>query len=134
MDALVGLEQTIDPALHVYRWRPTKIDPPALYNVLMPSPSDVPAIGIVHDRLMIGIRIVVPTSDLDEVTASIETFYDQARDVLDGDLIEPRLSVLHASAHETKRTTTRSIVDVFNDVTYLGLELMLQADLRRRFV
>ncbi len=134
MDALVGLERTIDPALSVSRWRPTKIDPPAIYNLLNPSPADIPAIGIVHDRLMIGIRIIIAASDLDEMTSTIEGYYDRARDVIDGDLIEPSRSVLAAAAHETRRTTTRSTTDTFNDIAYLGIELVLQADLRRRFV
>lgn len=131
MDALVGLEATVDPNLCVYRWRPTNVEVPAIYNWINPSPADIPAIGIVHDRLMISVRILVAASDLDEQTAAIETYYDEARDVIDADLIRPAESVLRAAAHETQRTTTRSVTDIFNDITYLGLELVLQVDLRR---
>ena len=142
MDALAGpvsapgtgLEGRIDTALTVHRWRPVKIDPPAIYNWLTPSPADIPAVGIVRDQLMLAVRIIVSPSDLDEQTAALESYFDSARDVIDADLIEPSQSVLSAAALMCERTTTRSIVDVFNDITYLGWELMLRVQLRRRFV
>lgn len=140
MDALAGpasapggLEGRIDPALTVHRWRPASIEAPALYNWINPSPADIPAVGIVRDELMIAVRIIVTPSDLDEQTGAIETYYDEARDVLDADLIEPSRSVLSAAALMCRRTTTRSIIDVFNDITYLGIELVLAVELRRRF-
>lgn len=133
MDALVALEGTVDPKLRVTRWQPNKVDPPHLYNWLLPSPADVPAVGIVHDRLMIAVRIIVKPSDLVEEEAALEGYFDKARDVIDADLIQPAHSTLSGAAHEVRRTTTRAIAPVFNEIPYLGLELVLQADLRRRF-
>lgn len=133
MDALVGLENTISQDLHVTRWRPLSVDPPHLYNWLVPSPADIPAVGIARDTLELSIRIVVPSSDIDEQTAMLETYYDLARDVIDSDVIRPRESVLKTAAHKAERVRSRNILDTFNDIEYLGLELVLQVELRRTF-
>lgn len=133
MDALVPLEATINPALTVSRWRPVNINPPALYNWIVPSPVDIPAIGVVRDQVNLSVRIIVAASDVDEQAAAIEGFWDQARDIIDADLVEPSQSVLRTAAHMCRRTTMRNITDVFNEIPYLGLELVLQCELRRRF-
>jgi hypothetical protein len=134
MDALVTLENTIDAAnLRVDRWRPTRIEPPHLYNWIVPSPADIPAVGIVHDQFNVAVRIIVPTGEVDEITSSIESYWDLARDVIDADLIKPAHSTLSTAAHLCRRTSMRNIVDTFNQIDYLGLELSLQADLRRLF-
>jgi hypothetical protein len=134
MDALVELEETISiNNLTVDRWQPLKVNPPHIYNWLVPSPSDIPAVGIVHDRLVIAVRIVVKPRNPALQAADMENYFDLVRDTLDADLIQPSQSVLRAAAHETKRTNTRAINPMFNEITYLGLEFTLQADLRRRF-
>lgn len=133
MDALVGLEGTIDPNLRVDRWRPARIDPPHLYNWIQPSPADIPAIDIVVDQVNIAVRVIVKPQDIEDETAVMESYWDLARDVIDGDLIRPAESVLRVAAHMAKRTTMRNISDRFNDVQYLGLELMIQCELRRMF-
>lgn len=133
MDKLVELEETIDPNLRVSRWRPARIDPPHLYNWINPSPASIPAIDIVRDELNLAIRILVKPSDIETETEAIETYWDLARDVIDGDLVRPADSVLRASAHMAKRTTMRNVSDTFNQIQYLGLELVLQVELRRNF-
>ncbi len=133
MDALVLLEQQIDPNLRVSRWRPLNIDPPHLYNWIVPSPADVPAVGIARDELNVSIRIIVKPSDIGEQTAAIESYWDKARDTIDADLVIPAQSVLQPAALMARRTSMRNITDVFNQIEYLGLELVLQMELRRRF-
>lgn len=134
MDALVGLEETIDPGnLRVYRWQPAKIETPAIYNWIVPSQADIPAINLVRDQLELAVRIVVSPSDPDEESARNERYWDLARDVIDGDLVRPSDSVLLPAAYMVKRTRSRNIVAIFNDVPYLGLELTLQCELRRLF-
>lgn len=133
MDALTGLEQTIDPDLHVYRWQPANIDPPAIYNWIIPSNADIPAIGLVRDQLELAVRIIVPPQDLEEQTEAIERYWDLARDVIDGDLVEPSKSVLMPAAYMARRTRMRNINVLFNNIEYLGLELTLELELRRLF-
>jgi hypothetical protein len=133
LEALVGLEETIDPNLRVSRWRPAGIEPPHLYNWINPSPADIPAVDIVRDQVNLAVRIIVKPADIDDETASIEAYWDLARDVIDGDLVRPAESVLSPAAHMARRTTMRNISDRFNDIQYLGLELVIQAELRRRF-
>jgi hypothetical protein len=134
MDALVALEGTIDPGnLRVDRWRPAKVDPPHLYNWINPSPAEIPAVDIVRDELNLAVRIIVKPADIQDETAKLETYWDLARDVIDGDLVRPAQSTLRTAAHMAKRTTMRNISDRFGEIQYLGLELVIQAELRRRF-
>lgn len=134
MDALVGLEESADSEhLTVYRWRPVQIETPAVYNWILPSPSDIPATTVVVDTMNFAVRVVVDSSDIDEEELSAEGYFDVVRDTLDRDLIVPSKSVLNVASHETRRTTTRTLTDAFNEIPYLALELVLQAKFRRYF-
>lgn len=132
--ALVGLEETIDPStLTVSPWRPARIDGPTLYNILLESPADIPGTQLTRDTINIGIRIAVQPGDIDEEQNKLAGYFDQARAVIDADLIQPSESVLHATALMCRRTSSRNVIDTFNGIDYLCLELTLTAEFRQQF-
>jgi len=134
LDALTALEQTVDRGnLRVYRWRPAQIETPAVYNWLLPSPSEIPAAQIVTDTLNFAVRVVVPTSDIEQEASTVEAYFDKVRDTLDADLIEPSKSTLRTAAYRSKRTTSRTLTDGFNEIPFMALELVIQTEFRRAF-
>lgn len=133
MDALVGLEETISDDLTVERWRPYNPNTPLLYNWLLPSPAAIPATMTEQDTLNFAIRVVLRRTDADETGAAVEQYYDLVRDVIDSDLIQPSQSQLRSVCHFAKRTSSRTVIDTFNEIDYLAVEFTLQAELRRQF-
>lgn len=134
MDALVGLEETISPGvLRVYRWQPANIEPPCVYNWIIPSDAKVAATMTVEDQIQMAVRIIPKPQDLDEQTAALEQYWDLARDTIDADLVEPSKSRLAGTCSQAQRTRIRNIVAEFNRIEYLGLELVIQITQQRIF-
>jgi hypothetical protein len=133
--ALTTLEATIDPGvLRVYPWRPPTIEAPAIYNWVLPSQSDIPATQIVRDTMNLSVRVVMPSSaDLTEELAAMVKYFDLVRDVIDADLVQPAHSVLRGACHNARRTSSRTLTDVFNNIPYMVLELVIAAEFRRGF-
>jgi hypothetical protein len=134
MDALVLLEAEIDlPDLQRYRWQPPSgsVNPPTLYNFVLPSKSSIPATNIVVDDLRIGIRLLTNPSDVDEEQARLETYFDELVGVVDLDLIQPSTSLLRGTCHEATRTGVRQLTVTFDGATYLAWEFTIAASLRR---
>jgi hypothetical protein len=132
IDALVTLEASI-PITDVdrHRWQPASVNPPTLFNFVLPSRTSYPATGTVLDEINIGIRLLTNPSDVDEEQARLEDYFDALVGVVDADLIHPDRSVLRGTCHYATRTSVRQMTVSFNGATFLAWEFGITAELRR---
>jgi len=145
MDGIVELEELVvakileeeGDTLHLYRWRPrgSMIELPSIYNWFSSSPMDQPSLAEVRDTVTIRCRIAIAYTTPDDEMEKIEKYADSFREVVDpalwnsvvGQGVEP----LNGAATKAWRSGMSPLVEQFNTIPALVIELPIVAQLRR---
>lgn len=137
MDEVVALAEEVrdeieaqgHKRLRVYRWRPNRIELPAIYHWLAPggSPGEKHTVAHRRDTLNLLQRVAVRHTDVNEEMAQLETYSDIAVDLLDRRLDS------HAplGGHRANRQSMATVLDTFNDVDVLCMEYVINAEFDR---
>jgi hypothetical protein len=145
MDGVQALEESINDAidtyntdngttwdtLRVYRWRPRKIETPAVYNWMpQESPFEQRDLARWRDTIYLNVRVALDFVDNNEDMDGIEFYADVFRYVVDGALDQNR--PLSGASYVALRTGMRLVSDNFDQIDYLCAEFLIEAWLDRR--
>jgi hypothetical protein len=135
MDELLALERSGGDSLIVKRWKPAVVPAtPFLYHTLVASPFTVVDPSRSKDTLNIGVRVVVKHGSEEQEMREVERWIDRLRDLLDPALNPRRGDPLNGAAAKASRTSLGPATDEFDGIPYIGLELLVQAELHRHIV
>ena len=130
MDNLVSLEKEIDPRLKVYRWQPRNIEPPAIWNWMLPGGYENKDLQRHRDNLVISVRLGINHTDVDSEMALLEEMIDKVRDTIDPALWAPR----PLGAVRAQRTDIRSALwEFWEGIPMLGAEFPIAFAVDRNF-
>lgn len=145
MNGIVLLEQAINDGidtynsdngatwdtLRVYRWRPRKIEVPAIYNwIPAEAPFEQRDLARWRDTITINVRVALDFSDTIEDMGALEFYADMFRYVVDGALDQNR--PLSGASYVALRRGMRLVSDNFDQIDYLCAEFLIEAWLDRR--
>lgn len=133
MDSLTALQVLLptqvivegSEPLHLYRWRPNTPDAPALYNILLPSTSEIRDLSRIRDTFRVATRIGVTLTDYDQLMGDVEMYVDAYRALVDANYWDGSQTPqpLRNSATWAIRSSIQSMGDDFGSVTLLGFEV-----------
>lgn len=126
-DELVALEETIDSDLRVYRLQPDQIEPPAIFNWILPTKTSIPDNWSIEDDFRVAATIVVPGGHMGHA-ASLLTYADRFREVVGPALVASVLNGTKPLNGATRRAQINrwgGVSETFNGVPLVGIQFEL---------